>query len=366
MDIGTPERYLQASWDILEGRVETESRRRSTATGCSSPRRPRSTLAPSVSPPALIEAGSAVASGARIGPRAVIGAGLPRSARARSDRGSVLTAGCRVGERRDGRGRDPRRGVERRRRRDVPRPAAVIGEGARDRRRGELAPERASPRARWRRERRSSTAIRERRQRQPARRRPRPARPPARRALAGRVGAARAVEARGPRRLRHGRLGDRRRPGRRRARETACSKPLDGRARLRAAAPGRRPTAPSSARATRATPRRRSPATRPPRRSARSRHRRHHRRRARRAARARRRPGDRPAGGPAAARRGRLHVRGRRRGRRAGRGRARRSAPRSTAPPPTSRSSSDALVAARRPSSPTGSTARSRDLRLRT
>ena len=24
MDIGTPERYLQASWDILEGRVETE------------------------------------------------------------------------------------------------------------------------------------------------------------------------------------------------------------------------------------------------------------------------------------------------------------------------------------------------------
>ena len=23
MDIGTPERYLQATWDILEGRVET-------------------------------------------------------------------------------------------------------------------------------------------------------------------------------------------------------------------------------------------------------------------------------------------------------------------------------------------------------
>ena len=30
MDIGTPERYLQASWDILERRVETESGSAST------------------------------------------------------------------------------------------------------------------------------------------------------------------------------------------------------------------------------------------------------------------------------------------------------------------------------------------------
>ena len=35
MDIGTPERYLQASWDILEGRVETELARRRRAVSSS-------------------------------------------------------------------------------------------------------------------------------------------------------------------------------------------------------------------------------------------------------------------------------------------------------------------------------------------
>ena len=43
MDIGTPERYLQASWDILEGAVETElaGRRRRRSSARAAPRSPR-------------------------------------------------------------------------------------------------------------------------------------------------------------------------------------------------------------------------------------------------------------------------------------------------------------------------------------
>ena len=55
MDIGTPERYLQASWDILEGRVRT--RVRPTAPGL------------------LVAAGTEVDAGARVGPRAVVSPG---------------------------------------------------------------------------------------------------------------------------------------------------------------------------------------------------------------------------------------------------------------------------------------------------
>jgi mannose-1-phosphate guanylyltransferase len=75
-DIGTPERYLQASWDILEGRVET-----------------------GVSPTApglMIGAGAEVATGATVGPRAVIGPGSTVGAGAEV-RGSVLLDGCAVG-----------------------------------------------------------------------------------------------------------------------------------------------------------------------------------------------------------------------------------------------------------------------------
>ena len=55
MDIGTPERYLAASWDILEGRVETE-------------------VEPSA-PGMLIAAGAEVAAEAEVGPRAVLSPG---------------------------------------------------------------------------------------------------------------------------------------------------------------------------------------------------------------------------------------------------------------------------------------------------
>jgi mannose-1-phosphate guanylyltransferase len=76
MDIGTPERYLRASWDILEGRVET--RVAATPQGV------------------LVASGAEVAEDATIGPRAVLGSGCRVGAGAEV-RDSVLLDGCTVG-----------------------------------------------------------------------------------------------------------------------------------------------------------------------------------------------------------------------------------------------------------------------------
>ena len=81
MDIGTPERYLAASWDILEGRVET--RVRPTAPGL------------------LISPSAEVAPDATVGPRAVVGPGCRIGAGARVTEsvlleGSIVEAGARV------------------------------------------------------------------------------------------------------------------------------------------------------------------------------------------------------------------------------------------------------------------------------
>ena len=76
MDIGTPERYLQASWDILEDRVATQVR--PTAPGL------------------LIGAGAEIAAGATVGPRAVVSPGCSIAAGAEV-RDSVLLDGCEVG-----------------------------------------------------------------------------------------------------------------------------------------------------------------------------------------------------------------------------------------------------------------------------
>ena len=80
MDIGTPERYLQASWDILEGRVETQVR--PTAPGL------------------LVGAGAEIDPGAIVGPRAVVVPGLQHRRRGARCSDSVLLDGC---ERRRGR-----------------------------------------------------------------------------------------------------------------------------------------------------------------------------------------------------------------------------------------------------------------------
>jgi mannose-1-phosphate guanylyltransferase len=77
MDIGTPERYLQASWDILEGRVAT--RVRPTAPGL------------------FVGVGAEISTAATVGPRAVISPGCTVAAAA-AVRDSVLLDDCSVGE----------------------------------------------------------------------------------------------------------------------------------------------------------------------------------------------------------------------------------------------------------------------------
>jgi mannose-1-phosphate guanylyltransferase len=91
MDIGTPERYLQASWDILEGRVET--RVQPTAPGM------------------LVAPGSEIADGATIGPRAVVGPGCRVEAGAEVSE-SVLLDGCTIGRNAGVRGSILSAGVE--------------------------------------------------------------------------------------------------------------------------------------------------------------------------------------------------------------------------------------------------------------
>lgn len=76
MDIGTPERYLQASWDILEDRVET--RVEPTTSG------------------QLIAADATIGDRARVGPRAVVSAGCQIDSGATVE-SSVLLDGCTVG-----------------------------------------------------------------------------------------------------------------------------------------------------------------------------------------------------------------------------------------------------------------------------
>jgi mannose-1-phosphate guanylyltransferase len=75
MDFGTPERYLAATWDILEGRVETQVR--PTAPGL------------------FVAAGAEVDPAATVGPRAVVSAGSRVEAGA-TVTGSVLMAGSTV------------------------------------------------------------------------------------------------------------------------------------------------------------------------------------------------------------------------------------------------------------------------------
>ena len=97
LDIGTPERYLQASWDILEGRVATEVE--PTAPGL------------------FVGAGAELSPEASIGPRAVIGPGSSVAGDA-VVADSVLLDGCRICSGAEVRGA-------------ILAPAAEVGEGAR-------------------------------------------------------------------------------------------------------------------------------------------------------------------------------------------------------------------------------------------
>ena len=73
MDIGTPERYLRATRDILEGRVRTEVGARLDAAGLLIAEGARIDPAATVRPPALVESEAEVGPGSTIGAHAVIG-----------------------------------------------------------------------------------------------------------------------------------------------------------------------------------------------------------------------------------------------------------------------------------------------------
>ena len=86
MDIGTPERYLRASWDILEGRVRTEAGSRLDSAGLLVEDGRGVDPAATVLPPALLEADARVEAEATVGARAVVGRG------SRVGEGAVLSS----------------------------------------------------------------------------------------------------------------------------------------------------------------------------------------------------------------------------------------------------------------------------------
>ena len=95
MDIGTPQRYLQATWDILEGAVRTEVGDRVAAAHgvlC-----PDSHSRRSVHGPALLGAGCEIDATAVVTGRSVLGDGVRLGPNAYVD-GSVLLDGASVGE----------------------------------------------------------------------------------------------------------------------------------------------------------------------------------------------------------------------------------------------------------------------------
>lgn len=95
LDIGTPERYLEATWDILAANVGTAVAERlddrfiAVAGGARVEGR--------VVPPVLVESGASVAGGAVVGSRAVLGASTSVGAGSHLE-GAVLLQGASVGE----------------------------------------------------------------------------------------------------------------------------------------------------------------------------------------------------------------------------------------------------------------------------
>ncbi|HZA89379.1 MAG TPA: NDP-sugar synthase [Solirubrobacterales bacterium] len=96
MDIGTPERYLQASWDILERRVRTEVGERLDENGLLIDPDARIAAGAEVAPPAFVDSRATAESGARIGSMAVVGPGCEIGDGAVIER-SAIHRGCRIG-----------------------------------------------------------------------------------------------------------------------------------------------------------------------------------------------------------------------------------------------------------------------------
>ncbi len=96
LDIGTPRRYLQATYDILEGRVTTQVGKRLSAAGLRL--LPADGVGGRIAAPALIGEGCEIAANARIGGRVVLGRGVKIGAGAVVE-ASVLLDGVSVGPR---------------------------------------------------------------------------------------------------------------------------------------------------------------------------------------------------------------------------------------------------------------------------
>jgi mannose-1-phosphate guanylyltransferase len=96
MDIGTPQRYLQATWDILERRVETDLGPQLDESGRLLGDDVELGSGASLEGPALVEAETRLGAGARVGPRAAVGPQCEIGDGATVS-SSVLHAGCRVG-----------------------------------------------------------------------------------------------------------------------------------------------------------------------------------------------------------------------------------------------------------------------------
>jgi mannose-1-phosphate guanylyltransferase len=94
LDIGTPERYLQGSFDILSGRVRTQLATRLESEG--SVLVESSGVGAAVIAPALVQEDCVLSSGATIGPDAVLGPGVFVGEDARVER-SVLLEGATIG-----------------------------------------------------------------------------------------------------------------------------------------------------------------------------------------------------------------------------------------------------------------------------
>jgi mannose-1-phosphate guanylyltransferase len=111
MDIGTPDRYLQATWDILERRVETELGGRLDDDGRLISADAELDGDAAIEGPALVQEGARIGAEAVVGPRAVIGPDCDIGAGAVIV-SSVLHEGCTVGENATVAGTIAGRGVE--------------------------------------------------------------------------------------------------------------------------------------------------------------------------------------------------------------------------------------------------------------
>jgi mannose-1-phosphate guanylyltransferase len=96
VDIGTPERYLQATFEILEREVETDVGRRIADAGGVLCEGDRSELAGTVHGPAIVGSGSRMAESAIVGARTVLGRGVSVGSGAHIDN-SVVLDGATVG-----------------------------------------------------------------------------------------------------------------------------------------------------------------------------------------------------------------------------------------------------------------------------